>query len=454
MRILISVILFLSSVNGISQTRLFLKHKDAISYYDHPSKSFVIIDDSTFYWRYEPSKKKWVKESVELDSTVPFDLFLKFVPLSKRGSRVYFIYPGCGLVYEKIGDKIKRVDLSFLQKNQLGGPIFLYRDKPHIFGGYGLFSYKNFITYFEPFSKEWFKLKTTGKLPPPSQLNNVCIFEDKLYVFNGFDMTTEESIPQRKVYCLDLIKNSWRISGHLNPKICLTKMNNSFLNSEYGQNNLHVFNKDLITYDFKKNQFIRYHLEFDGVIRQIIKNNNELLVVFKNTGSENNYAEIESDNFLKKFKQSTGKIYLPILEKSHSFSITILSIIFSISFLIWLILNNRKRRLKHSILNKHDQTLTFLNVTELELLLLFIRNPDGIDINLLNEIISYGEPSIDTLKKRREYLLKEFKLKLSDYLKINSESVILEKRMSTDKRMKVFYMDENHIAKIKSDLKM
>ena len=190
------------------------------------------------------------------------------------------------------------------------------------------------------------------------------------------------------------------------------------------------------------------------MIRQIIKNNNELLVVFKNTGSENNYAEIESDNFLKKFKQSTGKIYLPILEKSHSFSITILSIIFSISFLIWLILNNRKRRLKHSILNKHDQTLTFLNVTELELLLLFIRNPDGIDINLLNEIISYGEPSIDTLKKRREYLLKEFKLKLSDYLKINSESVILEKRMSTDKRMKVFYMDENHIAKIKSDLKM
>lgn len=34
------------------------------------------------------------------------------------------------------------------------------------------------------------------------------------------------------------------------------------------------------------------------------------------------------------------------------------------------------------------------------------------------------------------------------------QSGILEKRMSTDKRMKVFYMDENHIAKIKSDLKM
>lgn len=454
MRILISVILFLSSVNGISQTRLFLKHKDAISYYDHPSKSFVIIDDSTFYWRFEQSKKKWVKESIELDSTVPFDLFLKFVPLSKRGSKVYFIYPGCGLVYEKIGSKIKRVDLSFLQKNQLGGPIFLYRDKPHIFGGYGLFSYKNFITYYEPFSKEWFKLKVTGVLPPPSQLNNVCIEKDKLYLFNGFDMTTEESVPLKHVFCLDLKKNSWSISGNLNPKICLTKMNNSFLNSEYEQSNLHVFNKDLISYDFKKNHFIRYHLEFDGVISQIIKNNKELLIVFKNTGSENNYAEIESINFLNNFKQSNGQIYLPIVEKSHRLIFTILSIILSISFVLWLVIYNRKKRLKNTILNKHDQTLSFLNVTELELLLLFIRNPDGIDINLLNEIISYGEPSIDTLKKRREYLLKEFKLKLSDYLKINSESVILEKRMSTDKRMKVFYMDENHIAKIKNDLKM
>lgn len=83
-----------------------------------------------------------------------------------------------------------------------------------------------------------------------------------------------------------------------------------------------------------------------------------------------------------------------------------------------------------------------MNDSEYQLLNLLLENNDGIDINLVNEIISYGQPTIETLKKRREYLFKEFKRKMSQFFKVNQENVIIEKRMNTDKRMKVFKLED------------
>lgn len=420
-----------------AQSRISLHHKDAICYYDFPSNSFIIIDDSTFCWSYQLEKKVWEKKSIELELDVQFDLFLKFAPISKKGSNVYFVYPGCGVVYQKEGSKIKRVDQSFLQRNQLGGPIFLYTGKPHILGGFGLFSFKNFITYYDPFTREWYKLKTRGSMPPPLQLNNVIIEDHFLFLFNGFDMTDDIHSTLKKVYRLNLQTHLWEVLGNLNQEIRLTNISNTFLNSEMSKDDFHVFQKDLIQYDFTKNKYTRYHLDLDGVIRQFIQRNNYLCIMLKNSGSEDLFVEIKDRSFLKQYKKTSGVIYYPIAEKGFS-SIT-LTYLFLAFFVILLISSLTYFKIKK---RKNQSIWTTLNDSEYQLLNLLLENNDGIDINLVNEIISYGQPTIETLKKRREYLFKEFKRKMSQFFKVNQENVIIEKRMNTDKRMKVFKLED------------
>jgi len=62
-------------------------------------------------------------------------------------------------------------------------------------------------------------------------------------------------------------------------------------------------------------------------------------------------------------------------------------------------------------------------------------------------LVNYDDPSIDTIKKRRELLLKDLRYKLSSKFNIPQEEVFLERRMETDRRMKLLFL--NKLVKLK-----
>lgn len=101
----------------------------------------------------------------------------------------------------------------------------------------------------------------------------------------------------------------------------------------------------------------------------------------------------------------------------------------------------RKRIFKNSLSFATNEGLV-LTEAERDLLSLFIAHQEkGIEIHQINDLLNFGDPSIDTLKKRREQLLKEFKYKLSKHFNIELNEVFLEERMSTDKRMKIMFLN-------------
>ena len=65
-----------------------------------------------------------------------------------NGDFQLFIERQGGKVYQKLNQKLKRIDNSYTHKNQLLSSIFLRNDTIFRFGGYGFFEAKNYFTYF------------------------------------------------------------------------------------------------------------------------------------------------------------------------------------------------------------------------------------------------------------------------------------------------------------------
>jgi hypothetical protein len=163
MKQLFVLVLLLSPCLFQAQKRLDLVHDNAFAFYDYQEKAFFALDDSTFIWKYNARKEKWEKSPIELHLEMPFEKFLAdFIPMSDEGTPVYFVFAGCGVVYSKNGNTIRRHDHSFYHMNQFEGAYFMDEGEPRIYGGYGLFTSKNIITRYDTLEREWFVINTNN----------------------------------------------------------------------------------------------------------------------------------------------------------------------------------------------------------------------------------------------------------------------------------------------------
>ena len=118
--------------------------------------------------------------------------------------------------------------------------------------------------------------------------------------------------------------------------------------------------------------------------------------------------------------------------------------------ILWLLQKRKKQIFNRK--NKSDNSLLIeaeeFNQTELDFLkLLIFHQENGLEISYINDLVNHDQPSIDTLKKRREILLKELRYKLAAKFNIQQEEVFIERRMENDKRMKLLFLNE--LVKIK-----
>ena len=114
---------------------------------------------------------------------------------------------------------------------------------------------------------------------------------------------------------------------------------------------------------------------------------------------------------------------------------------FLVLILIYLILRRRK---KSSAKTKELKVYEF-KIVEIELLNFWLTKPDlKIEMNEINDFVAQDKPSIDTLKKRRETLLKGLKQALEFYFKTQllEEKAISEYQHPQDSRMKILMLHE------------
>ena len=438
---LVILLLILSPIFSHAQKRLDLIHDNAFAFFDYQEKAFCVLDDSTFIWKYDATKIKWQKKPIELSIDMPFAKFLaEFIPMSDNGTPVYFVHTGCGVVYTLNKNKIFRHDHSFYHLNQFGGAYFMDEGEPRIYGGYGLFSYKNFITRYDTIKREWFMIQSYST-PPPSGFKNILQKNKKFYyVFDGFKSINSSYKKNKDLWQFNIYSNKWKNLGEVNPSIMSKQLE---LSDELIQSQKYTYscyNNMIFTFDFDNFKFKKYKLKSNVIYRKILKDG-DLFLILKSTSKPTNYVEISTDVFIKQLDYEEGDILIkkttfpsnPILLTS-----IIIVLILIGSFYFYRIFPN-----KIKLNNTGKSYFTDLNDTENELVKLLINHSEtGLEISFINDLVNQDQPSIDTLKKRRESLLKELRYKLATKFNLSQEDVFIEKRMNADKRMKLLFLNE------------
>lgn len=443
--------LLLSPLFVFSQKRLDLVHEKAYTFYDYQEKVFCALDDSTFIWKYNAKKEKWEKSPIQLMIDLPFVKFLNdFVPMFDKGTPVYFVSAGCGVVYVKNGNTIKRHDHSFYHMNQYAGAYFMDEGEPRIYGGYGLFTNKNIITRYDTTEREWYVINTGINTPPAGIRGLIKKNNNHYYVFDGFRGIGSNYFYQDRVWSLDLKTLKWKNIGRLNPKIQEKRREGFYESFQTIGNGYSCFENDIVSYDFESMRFKKYKFNAPKLYKKIIQVDS-LFLLCKMTSQYLRYIVISDSTFLRKFDFEEGDI---ILKKTNT-SMSTLVIIFSflsilVLLIIWLLQKRKKQLFNRK--NKSDNSLLIeaeeFNQTELDFLkLLIFHQENGLEISYINDLVNHDQPSIDTLKKRREILLKELRYKLAAKFNIQQEEVFIERRMENDKRMKLLFLNE--LVKIK-----
>jgi hypothetical protein len=110
-----------------------------------------------------------------------------------------------------------------------------------------------------------------------------------------------------------------------------------------------------------------------------------------------------------------------------------------LAWFLWSYKGREKGEEPEPIQVKEVETLTEL---EKQMMVYFFELGEmGFESSDLNRFFDHGDPNFDTLKKRKDIKMRELKRKLSSITGIAAEEVFLEKRLESDRRIKMLYLN-------------
>jgi len=409
---------------------------DPVICFDYKTNQIVAIEDSLYRIEINLATKKSVKKPLHLDSQVTFqDFKSNFIPLSSEGSPIYYVDRGCGWVLELREDSIVRVDRSFHHQNQFGGAFFMHQGKPYIFGGYGLFTYKKFITKYEVELKQWY-LESEGGNLKNGVLNIFNCNASRLSILlarkTGANFSNE-------LWTYTFKSKRWKYLGQVEGFDSLINKPKVEMN-----NNMIICLDYLYEFDLEKLRLNQYYLNPTNSVIRIVKfpmSYGLLKHVLSREREESILSVIDKDVFTKKYRVSSTEIKL--LKKDES-GVTkywvFLFVVLVVCVMLWLAFRlKRKRNGKVKI-----------SPSVAELLQLWLSKPDYLlELHELNDLVNYDNPSMDTLKKRRENLIRLFVVEISSMYQLPEHQIYEPLPHPLDKRMKQLKLSSKLIERIK-----
>ena len=370
--------------------------------------------------------------------------------------RTYLIDAGCGPVIEYQNTKFTRIDKSFKHKNQYHAIPFQKNNEIYIWGGYGLFSYKNILTKYNFRTKEWGDVAQNfeNEIPKPQSSKTYAKTKDKLYLFGGktydYNSVVRSKYIEEIVWELNLETNTWKKTGKHNIGKFINIKNGEKIFTFQRKNKTILLKENLLEIDIDKNRIQLFHQR---------NYKNIFAVVYHEKTDQISYVYRKSNKILigvtesfKTFKGdliSEGSFYTPIKLKKELWGLLLLIIIFIVWVLYYLkkIKKSKSTRFKNKIVyDKATDEFSFnmkilknLSESKKGILRILLNHPEKfLPLNELNTAITEDpkNESYGAIKKRREVLLKELKQEFSLLLVIERDAVFETQKNSTDRRIK------------------
>ena len=392
--------------------------------YSIDDTNFILTADSLYSYN---KQRGWYsrKHSFKLESYNLDEL--------RDKEKTYLIIKGLGKVYKAYKDTVFSIDNSFEWKSRYSSSLFIRKGVIHSYGGYGFYSSKNNIVYFDTSTKEWsmLKQKNLNPLSNTSRLSKYDSIEDVFYTTLGTQNRSGIEFYNYKTVKFDFKTLNWIEVSELDKRIMdfIQKKTGTII-PNYPEASL--INRDYFTeIDFINDEFRVYDIH-NNIIenrREIIYNevNKEFFVAFENNyNNKLNFAVINKYDLLGE-KFSTYNLHKKKYYAYYALGAIILIIIYVAIFFrkksVYDLIKNKKgldselneieKKLKDKLIDIYPGELTYPEISIL------------LDFNL-----SY-ESNIKKTQKTINHL--EFKIQRS--LKTKS-SVFETSRNEFDKRIK------------------
>ncbi len=362
----------------------------------------------------------------------------------------YLVSVGAGPVFKKDGNQFIRIDNTSLHRNQVWGSFFVYNDKIHIYGGYGFWSFKDYITFYDPNIKQWDIVYNNSTYIPKGRGKSISLVspDDKLYVLGGSTISSQSamySVDNDDVFYFDLIKKEFVDLGKISEP--LTSKQTLFSLPSIDMSSFLVENDSIIKFDFNEMSYSSFKSDsikpnIDNKFPTFIVDQSIFYISGNNGSKTLDHIDLNSlDN--SDFRTST----FPIVSEKRDNSIdNILIALFGV-ILFWIILKLflYKDHIK-ALLLFDDKAIYFKNnsveisLKEKKFITLLSEN-NFISAPQVNKIISSKNYSKSHLTSIRNEFIGDINSKL--YVLTGNKTSVIETKHPDDNRVKAYKTDAN-----------
>jgi len=377
----------------------------------------------------------------------PHGLVMKEYKFVSYGNVGYLKNASSGIVYSFDGNDFNRLDNSFDFKSQFRSFSFLHKNIIYDFGGYGLHSFKNFITYFNTAKKETelYNQVTPVNESPVSRDRMIAQYEENnLFIGPGHGVIHDIENPFENP---GFINDYWKFSF-----ITKTwhKLGRGTINADYpydvvynyNKHSLLISTKGIYEFDIKNNTLISYPNANIDIVKSLNKNNTLSSITFNkakdgfyliidNSMTSSEVLFVKKDDFLGN-KKNYSKLYDEPISNWFYFILLILTILI---FSFGVYLNRKKKSAAKAIISKMDVLSEELKSDDFKVLKKIIdSHPEFINyselLDLFPDYLGY-----ESKKKKIRQSIINLEEYLSQKMKIKTPIFIYRKNIE-DKREK------------------
>lgn len=420
---------------------------------------FIQLSNNEYRYTVEDyTIKKENLNSLEIE-VIPFQnidkINLDLYELIIKKEEYYFINNASGLVYKVQDNDLRRVDNSLDNRLLKDSYMFQHNDTIYRYGGYGFWSQRDFIIYFDESIREWEIYNTNNNSYSPAGSYKGVYFKNKndVYFIGGQKVDEKnklESIDNQDVVKFNFKTKSFEYLGKLNFNFdvysLIVKDDEGFVINNGSQiayikpieNKVLLYDKTPLQLNLKNYQ--------EKVTNNYFFDESYFLEVFSNQNFETSFFKISKSDF---FNNNIEEFML--YDRSIEDSINLSTLFLIIIFIILILITYDRYRFNMILLSAdgiiYKRVLNKLNKKEIDVIVKLINN-EVITTKSILKIVENPNLSYPHNIKIKDQFLRELNLKLSTIFNTSYDPIIV-KKSKTDARIKEYCFKDvfNRIVK-------
>ena len=410
----------------------------------------LLLQISNIEFRYTVEDYNIIKENLITSETEVIslkktdDINLDSYKLIVKNDEYFFVNKASGLVYKNQNNTLKRIDNSLDNRLLIDSYIFKHNDTIFRYGGYGFWSQRNFMIYYDESINEWeiYKINTNSYAPTGSYSGVYFKEKNDIYFIGGKKVNEINKL--ESVYNEDVIKFNFdsrsfeylgKLTFNFDISSLIVKDDKGFaINNGSKIVYVNPLENEIIQFD-KTPLLLNLKSTLDNNNKNYFFNKSYFFEVYKNQNSETNILEVSKSDFFRN-KKTESKLYI----RTTLDSIEISTIFLIIIFIMSIILIYDRYRFNKVTLHKdgiiYKRVLNKLNKKEIDVIIELINNDIVATKSILN-IVENPNLSYPHNIKIKDQFLRELNLKLSTIFNTSYNPIIVRKSR-TDARIKEY----------------